>query len=167
MNYTIISGTGRQDSHTFKVSELYLELLSEKGINANLFSLHQYKTIERTPEFLLAQTKLLIPAEKFIIISPEYNGSYPGVLKSMIDISDTRNVWNGKKVLLTGVSSGRAGNLRGMDHLTGVLNYMKCIVHPNKLPISVIDKLTDSSGKINDVETLLAIDLQLVEFISF
>lgn len=167
MRYTIISGTNRLDSHTLKVSELYQELLGYKNIDANLFSLHEHMTGERTSRFILEQSKVLIPAGKFIIISPEYNGSYPGALKSMIDISDISNVWYGKKVLLTGVSSGRAGNLRGMDHLTGVLNYMKCTVHPNKLPISVINKVTDEGGRIQDPETLKAINQQLDEFISF
>ena len=98
---------------------------------------------------------------------PEYNGSFPGVLKAMIDISDIRNCWWNKKALLTGISSGRAGNLRGMDHITGVLNYVKIIVHPNKLPISVIDTVMNGEGIITNPGTLQAIDQQLDEFINF
>jgi NAD(P)H-dependent FMN reductase len=65
-----------------------------------------------------------------------------------------------------GVSSGRAGNLRGMDHLTGVLNYLKVTVLPNKLPISRIYKLV-KDNKIEDEATKKTIEQQLNELIDF
>ena len=98
---------------------------------------------------------------------PEYNGTFPGVLKAMIDTSDVKKAWWHKKALLVGVSTGRAGNLRGMDQITGSLNHMKMHVHHNKLPISSIDKVMDESGTITNKSTLLAIDQQLDEFIKF
>jgi NAD(P)H-dependent FMN reductase len=113
------------------------------------------------------EASVLIPTEKFIFVSPEYNGSIPGVLKSLFDNSDVQRVWWGKKALLTGVSTGRAGNLRGMEHLTGILNYMKVVVHPNKLPISVVNVLLNLDGSIKDEPTLYAINHQLDEFIAF
>ena len=59
-----------------------------------------------------------------------------------------------------------AGNLRGMDHLSASLHYMKMNVHHNKLPISVIDRVMDKNGRLNE-ETLKAIDEQISEFINF
>jgi NAD(P)H-dependent FMN reductase len=165
--YTIISATNRIGSHTEKVAKQYQSILSSKGIEAKIFSLEDLNVLERNAEISKAENEFLIPAEKFIFIIPEYNGSFPGVLKSLIDHSDIRQAWWYKKALLTGVSTGRAGNLRGMEHLTGILNYMKMIVHPNKLPISVIDKVMDGEGTITDQNTLLAIDQQVDEFINF
>jgi chromate reductase, NAD(P)H dehydrogenase (quinone) len=69
--------------------------------------------------------------------------------------------------LLTGISSGRAGNLRGMDHLTGSLNFLNVTVHPNKLPISGVDKLLEGSGVISDQPTVSAMENQVDEFIHF
>ncbi|MGE5106117.1 MAG: NADPH-dependent FMN reductase [Sphingobacteriales bacterium] len=165
--YTIISGTNRDDSNTEKVAGLYVDLLAEKGIKANYLSLKGLNVLNRNKEFDTIEKEMLIPAEKFIFVSPEYNGSIPGVLKAMIDISDIRKVWWGKKALLTGVSTGRAGNLRGMEHLTGILHYLKMFVHPNKLPISVVDKLLNGEGVITDKATLHAVEVQLDEFINF
>ena len=165
--YTIISGTNRPGSHTEKVARQYQKIFRAKGIDANIFSLQHLDVLEKNPGFLKAENEFLVPTQKFIFIIPEYNGSFPGVLKAMIDISDIRKTWWGKKALLTGVSTGRAGNLRGMDHLTGVLNYVRMIVHHNKLPISVIDKVMDEDGTITDKNTLLAIDQQVDEFINF
>ena len=165
--YTIISGTNRPESNTIRVAEQYQELLTEKGIVAALVTLVNLEVGIPNPAYTRLEEDVLIPTRKFIFISPEYNGSIPGVLKSFIDISAIEKVWWGKKALLVGVSSGRAGNLRGMEHLTGILQYVKMIVHPNKLPISSIHKLTDANGMITDPGTLEAINLQLEEFIAF
>ena len=123
--------------------------------------------LKKNPEFSSIETNLLVPAKKFIFIIPEYNGTFPGVLKAMIDISDVKKVWWWKKALLTGISTGRAGNLRGMDHLSDSLQHMKMIVHHNKLPISVIDKVMDEKGVFHNEATLKAINKQLDEFIKF
>ena len=165
--YIIISGTNRQDSNTKKVAEQYQQLLETKGIKAALISLEDLDVNRRNDDFSELEKTLLIPSQKIIFVSPEYNGSIPGVLKCLIDNSDVRNVWPGKKALLVGVSTGRAGNLRGMEHLTGILHYIKMIVHPNKLPISVVDTLLDNVGQISDPATVAAMNNQLDEFIEF
>ena len=166
MIYTIISGTNRIGSYTEKVAAEYQRVLKEKNINAGILSLVNLNVLTRTPELIKVENEILIPTQKFIFIIPEYNGTFPGVLKVMIDNTDIKQVWYHKKALLTGVSTGRAGNLRGMDHLSASLNYLKMNVHHNKLPISVIDKVIDATGRLND-ETLKAIDEQLTEFINY
>lgn len=165
--YTIISGTNRPNSKTLRIAKLYQQLLTQKRQKTHLLSLEGLNVLERNPDFEEIERKFLIPSPRFIFISPEYNGSIPGVLKAMFDISDIEKVWQGKKALLTGVSSGRAGNLRGMEHLTGILNYMKVTVHHNKLPISVVHTLLNTDGIIEDLITLNAINIQLDEFIEF
>lgn len=167
MNYTIISGTDRPGSNTKKAAKEYQRLLKEKGVTAKLLALDEVDITLKDGSFKQTESAYLDTAEKFIILMPEYNGSYPGVLKLMIDKSDIRRSWWHKKVLLTGISTGRAGNLRGMEHLTGSLLYLKMLVHPNRLPISVVDKLMDAEGKFTDQSTLQAINLQLDEFIRF
>lgn len=165
--YTIISGTNRPDSNTLKIARQYRELLLQKGIDSHLLSLEGLNVLERNPSYITIEEDILIPTPKFIFISPEYNGSIPGVLKCMFDISDIRKVWWGKKALLTGVSIGRAGNLRGMEHLTGILHYMRVTVYHNKLPISVVNTLLSETGEVADKSTLSSIDKQLDEFIEF
>lgn len=164
---TIISGTNRSDNTTKKVALEYQRLLKEKYIETKLLALDEFNITQRDDVFTQIEKNLLIPAEKFIIIMPEYNGSYPGILKLMIDNSEVAKVWWYKKVLLTGVSTGRAGNLRGMEHLTGSLLHMKMLVHPNRLPISVVDKLMDKDHHFTDVSTLQAINAQLEQFLNF
>jgi NAD(P)H-dependent FMN reductase len=164
--YTIISGTNRPGSHSEKVAMEYQRILQQKAIDAKILTLENMDVLRRSPELVKAEAEILMPARKFIFIVPEYNGSYPGALKSMIDNSDIKKDWYYKKALLTGVSTGRAGNLRGMDHLSDTLHYLKMNVFYYKLPISVIDKVMDAQGNLNE-DTLKAINDQLDEFITY
>jgi NAD(P)H-dependent FMN reductase len=164
--YTIISGTNRTGSYTEKVAIEYQTILAQKNIDAQILTLKGIDLLQRSPEILKIEEEILIPTDKFIFIIPEYNGSYPGVLKALIDFSDIRKVWQFKKALLTGVATGRAGNVRGMDHLADTLHYLKMHVHYNKLPISAINKLMDENGHLNP-ETLKVVNEQLDEFIQY
>ncbi len=164
--YTIISGTNRHGSNTLKVAKEYLRLLTAKNVKVNLLSLEDV-SLEQDLAFEKLQDELLIPTSKFLIIVPEYNGSYPGVLKLVIDNSKIDKVWWHKKVLLTGVSTGRAGNLRGMEHLAGVCHYLKMTVYHNLLPISSVDKLLDENGRFKDELTVDVINNQLDQFIQW
>lgn len=161
---TIIAATNRKGSNTLKVAREYQQILEEKGILTTLFSLEDIDT-DAWSDFEQVENDILVPSTHFVVICPEYNGSFPGVFKMMIDKCRIPPVWHNKKVMLTGVASGRAGNLRGLDHLTNVFNHMKVTVFPNKLPISVVNTVVNSDEKITDPNTLKAIHQQVDDFI--
>ncbi len=162
---TIISGTNRPGSNTEKVAREYERILKEKGQETFFFSLQGVNVMQRDSAFEKIEQEILIPATQFIFVVPEYNGSFPGVLKMLLDTSRSHEIWFYKKALLTGVASGRAGNLRGMDHLADILNYLKITVHPNRLPISSVDTLLSPEGSITDANTLRSMSHQLDEYI--
>ena len=164
---TIISGTNRPGSNTLKVAKEYQRLLTEKGVEAGLLSLEEVGLMYRDADFERIEQEVIIPTDSFIFIVPEYNGSFPGVLKLLFDHSISHKIWFDKQALITGNATGRAGNLRGMDHLADILNYMKITVHPNKLPISQVNKVMDEEGKFTDELTLKAIHAQLNEFLKW
>jgi NAD(P)H-dependent FMN reductase len=165
--YSVVIGTNRENSNSLKVGKFYLAELGKQGISAQLFTLEGLEMDNKSQSFKDFEANALIPTLKFIFILPEYNGSYPGVFKHMIDISDIKKCWPTKKALLTGVATGKGGNIRGLEHVTGALNYLKVFVHPNRLPISQVDLLLDSNGQISDEKTILDIRTQLSEFINF
>jgi chromate reductase len=157
----VISGTNRPGSQTSVVARFCMQWLAEHGIPAGLVELTSMNDLSVTPkqfnsdhqDEVIKQTRdeILIPANHWIVVSPEYNGSFPGILKWWIDLLSVKNrntVFKNKKASLIGVASGRAGNLRGMDHLTGVLHYLGMLVMPEKLPISKIEDLITSDGKV-------------------
>ena len=164
---TIISGTNRSGSNTKKIALEYQRILEEKGISVNFFSLEGVDVMHNDAVFQQIEAQVIIPTTAFIFIVPEYNGSFPGVLKMLFDTGGSHGIWYHKRALLTGVATGRAGNLRGMDHLADILNYVKITVHPNRLPISGVDKLLSHDGKLVDESTRNAIKQQLYEFMNW
>lgn len=164
---TIISGTNRSGSNTKKIALEYQRILEDKGIKAGLFSLEGVDVMHNDAAFRQIEDEIIIPTTHFIFIVPEYNGSFPGVLKMLFDTGGSHGIWFHKKALLTGVATGRAGNLRGMDHLADILNYVKITVHPNRLPISEVDKLLSADGSLGDESTRNGIRQQLDEFLNW
>ncbi len=164
---TIISGTNRKDSMTLKVANIYYSLMSTKTDNVHLLSLEDKHVWEKGAALSQIEQEYLIPAQKFVFIMPEYNGSFPGILKAMIDNSDIRNCWWYKKVMLVGVADGRGGNLRGIEHMTNILHYMRMNVMYNKLPLSRINQEMDIEGKLLNEGTAKAIEMQIDEFIKY
>jgi len=164
---TIIAGTNRNDSMTLRMATLYFDILTELGENVKLLSLEGKEVWERGASMLALEEEYLIPAEKFIFIMPEYNASFPGILKVMMDNTDIKKVWWHKKALLTGLSDGRAGNLRGIEHMTSILHYLKVNVHYNKLVLSRIKEEMGKDGSIMKPETDINIRQQIADFIKF
>lgn len=164
---TIVSGTNRAGNLTREIVFFYKKMLLEMGMHPQVLLLEGLDLNKRTDALRHIEEEVLKPTEKFIFILPEYNGSFPGAVKSFIDLCRVPECFYGKKALLTGIADGRAGNLRGMEHFTGILNHMKVVVHPNKLPISVIRKLINDKRELIDEATRKVIRQQLEEFLAF
>ena len=156
---TVISGTNRPKNLTLKVAQHIEKKLKNAGEQVQLLNLEdlpfdfQFSGLygAKNEVFKSVVETYFEKVQHFIIVSPEYNGSFPGILKSFIE------AWNpkispGKRVALVGVASGRQGNSRGMDHLTNILNYLNMEVVPLKLPISKIYEFLDENGEIADEE---------------
>jgi chromate reductase len=170
----VLSCTNRPDSNTLKVSRIYERILKNKGCDATVldFSLLPENIAfaetfgKRSPAYAGIIQEYVSPTRKFIFVAPEYNGSFPGILKTFLDSMSPRE-WNDKDACLVGVSDGRAGNLRGMDHLTGILNYLKMHVFHNKLPISVIGKVMNTEGNFISEEQMKACVQQVEGFVKY
>ncbi len=178
---TILSGTNRPNSETKLVAQQYfsriqttasepVKFFSLEDIPADLVQIEMYSGPGQSNDLALIQDEFIIAADKLVVISPEYNGSFPGILKLFLDACSVRELkatFKGKKVALVGVASGRAGNLRGMDHLTGIFHYLGAAVLPFQLPISQIKSLKNEQGEIEEEQTLAAIDRQIQDFLQF
>lgn len=170
----IISSTNRPDSNTFKVCQLYHKLLTDKNVEAEILDLRNLPQNiafgelngNRSNEYAKLISKYISSNSRFVFVIPEYNGGFPGILKLFIDSIHPKE-WMDKYACLVGVSNGRAGNLRGMEHFTGILNYLKLHVFHNKLPISGIDKLWSSNGGFNTEEQYDVCLKQVEGFLKF
>jgi len=178
---TVLSGSNRKGSETLRFSHQYADFLRKhtdqevkvlalEDIPHDYFFPEMYSAKRQADSLRAVQDEFMIPAEKIVYVTSEYNGGFNGALKLFLDACSVREykaTFKGKKAALLGVASGRAGNLRGMEHMTGVLHHVGTIVMPNKLPISRIEELIDDNGDIVDTATLSVMEKHAVEFIEF
>lgn len=171
---TIVSGTNRPNSSTLKLANYYQKKLAKKGVEATVLSLenlpdNMLKTDlygNRSEAFKPIQA-LVDTSEKFIFIIPEYNGSFPGALKVFMDACDFPESFFDKKAALVGISSGKYGNIRGVDHFTGVCNYLNMHVFSLKLHIPFIRKEMDANGNLTQEDTIKFTEEQMDRFLKF
>ncbi len=152
---------------TLKVAQVYRNLIAAETDNVHLISLENKNVWERSQDMHDLETNYLIPSEKFVFVMPEYNGSFPGILKTMLDNSDIKKCWWHKKAMMVGVADGRAGNLRGMEHMTNILHYLKMHVFYDKIPISRINEEISDNGEVLKPATAKVIQQQIDNFLKF
>lgn len=154
----IISSTNRKGALSYQLSLLYKNLLEQLGEEAQIIDLANlpedfafsalYENSGKHSQFneIIDQVN---QADKFIFVIPEYNGSFPGVLKTFIDGMSYPNPLKNKVCGLVGLSSGMQGSALALSHMTDILNYLGAIVVPVRPKCPDIEsKYVD--GKITD-----------------
>ena len=172
---TIIVGTNRKDSVSRQIAVQYAETLKEEGMESTILDLHElptdfiysalYENIGKNEQF--NQTReLMNQSDKFVFVIPEYNGSFPGVLKAFIDGLDRTNALTDKKCALIGISAGDQGAGLALSHFTDILNYCGTNVLAYRLRLANIANLM-TDNKISDQLYLSKINDQAKKLIAF
>jgi chromate reductase len=152
---TIICSTNRQNSVSKKISHLYQNILESKGQHVDVIYLEDmpddfiasalYENSGSNEEFNDLRKKMF-DTQKMVFIVPEYNGSFPGVLKTFIDGLQFPGTFKNKKCALVGLSSGVQGGGLALSHLTDIFNYCGTHVLALKPKLSRIEEnLTENS----------------------
>ena len=163
---TIIVGTNRPNAFSRIVAEYYQNLLQRMEVNSQILDLNHlpedfafsalYANSGKHEAFNHFQ-KMVDGCQKFVFIVPEYNGSFPGVLKTFLDGLRYPDSFNHKKVALVGISAGVLGNAVGLGHLNDILSYMGADV------LGLRVKLGTVKNHFNDGEFTLAIYKDFLE----
>ncbi|WP_044001405.1 NADPH-dependent FMN reductase [Hymenobacter swuensis] len=156
---TIVAGTNRPNSRARRIADLYLNLLAEQGTDAQILDL-VLLPLDFTTSALYHNTgqhtdfnRLVAMAEaadKLVFVVPEYNCSFPGVLKAFIDGLPYPGGIRGKKAALVGLSSGAQGGILPLNHLTDVLMYLGTAVLPQRVRLPFIDKHLTAEGTLTE-----------------
>lgn len=156
---TIIAGTNRPNSRARRISELYAANLREFGAEVQILDLAAlpadftasalYHNVGQHAEFNQL-VELASGAEKLVFVVPEYNCSYPGVLKAFIDGLPYPGGIRDKKAALVGLSSGTQGGLLALSHLTDVLMYLGTAVLPQRVRLPTIEASLSAAGELHN-----------------
>lgn len=94
----------------------------------------------------------LVTADAFVIASPEYNASLPGVLKNVIDwASRVRpQPFNGRQGLLLSASPSMVGGNRGLWALRIPLEHLGARVYPDMFSLAQAHEAFGGDGRLAD-----------------
>ncbi len=154
----IICSTNRNDSVSYQIAQLYSNILTEKECPNEVIDLSDlpndfafsalYEQAGKNKDFNHFR-ELMAESKKFVFIVPEYNGSFPGVLKTFIDGLKFPDSFRGKKSALVGISSGIQGAGLALSHLTDIFHYCGMEVLSIKPKFSHIEKNFDGEKITN------------------
>ncbi|PRY86694.1 NADPH-dependent FMN reductase [Mongoliibacter ruber] len=150
----IIVGTNRKNSLSHKLALIYQINLKKLNIDAEILNLQDlpddfvfsalYENNGKNDLFNGFHQKVK-EGSKFVFIVPEYNGSFPGILKSFIDGMTYPNAFRNKKCALVGLSSGIGGGGIALSHLTDIFHYLGMHVLALKPKLAKIeDNMSDN-----------------------
>ncbi|MCL2327956.1 MAG: NAD(P)H-dependent oxidoreductase [Bacteroidetes bacterium] len=104
---------------------------------------------------IVAEFKTLIEnSQAVLLITPEYNRSFPGVLKNALDWGSRpygKNSWNGKPAAIMGASVGKLGTFAAQGHLRAVCSFLNMYVMNQPEFYGQAQTLLNETGLIEDV----------------
>jgi NAD(P)H-dependent FMN reductase len=153
----ILSGTNRPDSATLQIARRVEEHYRQAAVRAELYDLQHLPSEAFRPEayrhkpaaFETVQQKVLDSAGIHVVM-PEYNGSFPGVLKYFIDLLKFPESFDRKPVAFVGIASGMWGGLRAVEQMQMVFGYRNAHAYPDRVFISAIHQKLSPDGTLAD-----------------
>ncbi|MEO5722348.1 MAG: NAD(P)H-dependent oxidoreductase [Chthoniobacterales bacterium] len=148
----IILGTSRQGRRSEHVAHFLLEEIKKRPeIETEVIDVRQLKmTMEdagtemKDPEYAQKMTR----ADGLVIVVPEYNHGYPGLLKHALDMCLEEYIH--KAVAFCGVSAGPFGGSRVIENLVPVARELGLAVTFTDLNFSRVQDAFDEAGKLKD-----------------
>ncbi len=121
-----------------------------------------FTTVDETPEALKMLAKRMFEANAFIMVSPEYNGSYTASLKNLFDHFPRQMH---KTFGIVTASPGAMGGMRASQQMQLLANGLFGIVSPHMLITPFVDKKFDEAGNLLDTGFKKNIDNFVSEFL--
>jgi len=172
MNIEIISGSPRENSVTNRLALFLKKYLTERtqhqiglidvrewnlGLLQNVFT-----SVEKTPDEFKPLAEKIFNANAFILVTPEYNGSYSPALQNLLDHFPKQS----HKVFgLVTASVGALGGARSSQQLLLLVPALFGIASPHMLITPFVDKKFDAEGNLTDSSFHKSIDNFVNEFL--
>ena len=152
MYIPIILGTARIGRQSEKVSNFMLAEAIKNNLESDIIDVQDYaiKATDNTQSSGKAKDlyKKIVKADGFIIVSPEYNHSFPGELKLLLDMFFKE--YAKKPVGFCGVSAGNLGGSRAVEQLRLISIEFSMVPIREALCFSQVHNLFDDKGAIKD-----------------
>jgi len=171
---TLLVGTNRPGSNSRKVAAqveaIYQELktplrvLDLAQLPPEIFSPSSYG---EKPKSFQPFADAVLQSSGLHVVTPEYNGGIPGVLKYFIDMLKFPESFERRPVCFTGVAAGIWGGLRPVEQLQAIFGYRNAYLYPERVFLPQVYNLLGEDGRIKDAEVLERLKKQAEGFVTF
>ncbi len=150
----VLLGTNRKDRKSEPVADwLINEIGKRSDIETELFDVRDFalpqdhygtQIKDRFPQWRDA----IIKADGLIVVTPEYNHGYPGILKSVLDLLLKEYIH--KSVAIVGTSAGPWGGTRVIEAMVPMVRELGLAVTFTDLNFPKVQNKFDGDGKLLD-----------------
>ena len=154
LNLPVLVGTNRQDRHSIFPARWLVDQMRRRGdIETRLFDVADFALPQRDygqgikgdfPEWREA----IVKADGLVIVTPEFNHGYPGILKAVLDLLLREYVH--KAVAFVGVSAGPWGGTRVIEAMVPMARELGLAVTFSDLNFPFVQKTFDDNGMLLD-----------------
>lgn len=172
MRIEILSGSPRQNSVTRRVAlHLKAQLEANTSHEIGLIDLRDWnlppmeaviRNPESAPEGIRPLAERIFKADAFILVTPEYNGSYAPALKNLLDYFPKQHH---KAFGIVTASPGGFGGMRASQQLLLLVPALFGVASPYMLIVAGVDKKFDENGTLLDPAFANTVHNFLAEFI--
>jgi len=170
----IVSGTNRPGSNTRKVTTRVEAGYQALGVQTQVLDLADLPpeifaptSYAEKPATFKKFTDAVLAADGVVIVTPEYNGGVPGVLKYFIDMLPFPESFEQRPVCFVGLAMGIWGALRPVEQLQAIFGYRNALVYPERVFMPGIGKLLDAAGQFASDDIPKRLDKQAAGFVDF
>lgn len=163
----VFAGSTRAQSFNRKLATVAADIGREAGAAVTHIELADFDVplynadleTKGTPRDVVRLKELFFAHSAWVVCSPEYNGSYTGLMKNTIDwVSSPIKgdpVWSsgskpfaGKVVGMLAASPGALGGLRSLSHLAPLLMNLQCWVSPKQFALPKAGEAFTADGQL-------------------
>ena len=170
----IISGTNRPGSNTRKVTAHVEAAYQSLGVKTQLLDLAELPpeifapaSYAEKPAGFKPFTDAILAADGLVVVTPEYNGGIPGVLKYFIDMLPFPESFEQRPVCFVGLAAGIWGALRPVEQLQAVFGYRNAYLFPERVFMPGIGKLLTEAGQFTSPDLEKRLGKQAEGFVGF
>jgi chromate reductase, NAD(P)H dehydrogenase (quinone) len=171
---TLIVGTNRPGSHTRKVARNVEEIYTSLEVPLNVLDLAELPpeifsptAYAEKPTSFSRFADDIVNSSGLVVITPEYNGGVPGVLKYFIDMLKFPESFEHRPACFVGLGAGLWGALRPVEQLQAIFGYRNAFVYPERVFMPRVNNVLDSDGRITDPDVVERLREQAIGFIDF
>jgi NAD(P)H-dependent FMN reductase len=106
-----------------------------------------FTSVENTPEEFKPLSRRIFGADAFILVTPEYNGSYAPALKNLLDHFPKQHH---KPFGIATASPGAMGGMRAAQQLLLLVPALFGVASPYLLIVPAVDKKFNAQGELTD-----------------